>query len=87
MTRGFPCYRGNHYLERFDSEDRILYPHRRTGKGWQRISWDEAFDLTAEKLAYFRDCHGAQSIAYISYSGIKGMVARTLARKFWDEFE
>jgi anaerobic selenocysteine-containing dehydrogenase len=47
VTRGFLCYRGNHYLERFYSKDRILYPQRRTGKGWERIAWDDALDIAA----------------------------------------
>lgn len=86
VTRGFLCYRGNHYLKRFYSEDRILHPHRRTEKGWERISWDDALDLCVEKLTHFRETYGARSVAYISYSGIKGMVARAMARKFWDHF-
>jgi len=86
VTGGFLCYRGNHYLERFYSESRILHPRRRARGGWERISWDDALDLTAEKLAHYRDLFGPCSIAFISYSGIKGQVARLLSRKFWAHF-
>lgn len=86
VTRGFLCYKGNHYLERLYSKDRILHPQRRSDRGWERITWDEALDLTAEKLADFRDSHGARSILYVNYSGIKGQVARLMARKFWAHF-
>ena len=86
VTRGFLCYKGNHYLERFYSEERILHPQRKGPRGWERISWDDALDLTAEKLTAFRDSHGARSILYVSYSGIKGLVARLMARKFWAHF-
>ncbi|MFH1998744.1 MAG: molybdopterin-dependent oxidoreductase [Planctomycetota bacterium] len=86
ITRGFLCYRGNHYLDRFYSQDRIVHPQRRSGRGWERISWDDALDLVAEKLNRYRNEFGAQSVAYISYSGIKGLVARAMARKFWDHF-
>ncbi len=86
VTRGYLCYKGNHYLERFYSDDRILHPRRRTGTGWETISWDDALDLTAQKLLAYREDHGPQSILYASYSGIKGQVARLMARKFWAHF-
>ena len=86
VTRGFLCYRGNHYLERFYSPERILHPLRRTDRGWQRLSWDDALDLAAEKLLACREAHGPLSVLLLSYSGIKGMVARLLARRFWARF-
>jgi len=86
VTRGFLCYKGNHYLDRFYSKDRILHPQRKGARGWERISWDDALDLTAEKLTAYRKSHGALSVVYVSYSGIKGQVARLMARKFWAHF-
>ena len=55
VTRGFLCEKVARYLEREYSPERLLYPQRRTGaKGegrFTRISWDEALDLIAERLA------------------------------------
>lgn len=43
-------------------EKRLLHPLRRTGERgagrWERISWDEALDATAEGLARVRQTHG-----------------------------
>ena len=86
VTRGFLCYRGNHYLKRFYAQDRILFPQRKTEKGWERISWDDALDLVAKKLSHYRDQYGAKSIAYISYSGIRGRVAQAMTKAFWKQF-
>ena len=86
ITRGFLCYRGNHYLERFYSKDRVLYPQRRTEKGWERITWDDALDLAARKLTYYRDKFGPLSILVVNYSGINGSVAKLLGRIFWSHF-
>ncbi len=86
ITRGFLCQRGNRYLERFYSPDRVLHPMRRTDHGWQRLSWDDALDLAAERLLHVRDTLGPTSIAHVSYSGIHGLVARTLGRRFWAWF-
>jgi anaerobic selenocysteine-containing dehydrogenase len=86
ITRGFLCYRGNHYLDRFYSKERILFPQRRAGKGWKRISWDDALDLAAEKLSFYRDKFNPLSILVVNYSGIRGSVARLLGRLFWSQF-
>jgi anaerobic selenocysteine-containing dehydrogenase len=47
--------------------DRLKYPLKRVGaKGknkWQRISWDEALDTIAERLSYFKEKYGPESVA------------------------
>lgn len=51
---GIVCPRGIRAREIVYSEDRILYPQRRIGSRGQgqfeRISWDEAYDLIVEEL-------------------------------------
>jgi anaerobic selenocysteine-containing dehydrogenase len=86
ITRGFLCSRGNDYLKRFYDENRLLYPQRRTAHGWQRLSWDEALDLTADKLAHFRDSFGPRSVLVVNYSGMRGWFAKTMNRLFWAYF-
>ncbi len=86
VTRGFLCRRGHRYLRRFYSPDRILHPLRRTPGGWRRVTWDDALDLAAEKLAHYRDTLGPLSVVAVSYSGLKGLVSRTLWRLFWAHF-
>jgi anaerobic selenocysteine-containing dehydrogenase len=50
--------------------DRLLYPLKRTrpkgdpNPGWQRISWDEALDLTAAKLRQIAEVHGPESVVF-----------------------
>ena len=86
ITRGFLCSRGNDYLKRFYAPDRLLYPQRRTDRGWQRMSWDEALDLIAEKLRYYRDVFGPRSILVVNYSAIHTWIPRILSRLFWAHF-
>jgi anaerobic selenocysteine-containing dehydrogenase len=50
VTQGFLWYRGRHYLDPFYSKERILHPQLRT-----EIAWDDALDLAAEKLSFYRD--------------------------------
>src|SRR6266508_3207662 len=50
--------------------DRLLYPLKRTrpkgdrDPGWQRISWDEALDLTAAKLSQIAEAYGPESVVF-----------------------
>jgi anaerobic selenocysteine-containing dehydrogenase len=86
VTAGFLCSKGNRYLRRQYSDLRVLRPRRRTWTGWENISWSDALDLVAEKLAFHRDQDGPESILAINYSGLKGLVTRVMWRLFWGHF-
>lgn len=86
VTRGFLCSRGNNYLKRFYQPNRLLHPQLKTSKGWQRISWDEALNLAAEKLIHYRQTFGPRSVLIVNYSAIHSWVARVLGRLFWAHF-
>ena len=64
------CAKGRAAPEYVYSNARILYPMKRTRSkgdpdpGWQRISWDEALDTTAEKLKSIQQKSGTESIAF-----------------------
>ena len=73
--------------------NRLLYPHRRTGaRGegkWSRISWDEALDEMAERLAEVRRKHGPEAIAgatsgaNFSRSLIRALTLRSIGSPNW----
>src|SRR5262245_49315987 len=54
--------------------DRLLYPMKRTrpkgdpDPGWQRISWEEALNLTAAKLREAAEKHGPESVVFSASS-------------------
>jgi anaerobic selenocysteine-containing dehydrogenase len=62
------CAKGRAAPELVYSADRLLHPLRRTrpkgdpDPGWQRISWDEALDLTATSLCRIAQEHGPESV-------------------------
>ncbi len=66
--KGELTLRGEHMLEMLYAPDRLKYPMRRVGeKGsgeWERISWDEALSIIADKLKEVKHKHGAQSIDF-----------------------
>src|SRR5262245_25023227 len=78
ITRGFLCAKVSRYLEREYSPDRLLYPQRRIGaKGqgrFERISWDEALDEIATRLASICREFGSEAILPYSYGGTMGFL-------------
>jgi len=79
-TAGVICAKVARYAERVHHKERILYPMRRTGpKGsgqFERISWDEALDLTAKAFIEAEARHGAESVWPYYYAGTMGLVMR-----------
>ncbi|MEA1992219.1 MAG: molybdopterin-dependent oxidoreductase [Thermodesulfobacteriota bacterium] len=70
---GVICKLGEHSAEIVYSKDRILYPLQRTGeKGsydFERISWDEAYDIIVNKLTEIKEKHGPEATAIYTGSG------------------
>ncbi|EFI33629.1 molybdopterin oxidoreductase [Desulfonatronospira thiodismutans ASO3-1] len=68
VTRGLICERGLLMPEHIHHPDRINYPLKRKGKRgegkWERISWEQALDEVAEKLAGLRDEYGPETLAF-----------------------
>jgi anaerobic selenocysteine-containing dehydrogenase len=64
------CAKGRAAPELVYHPDRLLYPVKRTrpkgdlDPGWQRISWDEALDLTAARLRRIAEEHGPESVVF-----------------------
>jgi anaerobic selenocysteine-containing dehydrogenase len=64
------CAKGRAAPELVYHSDRLLYPLKRTrpkgdpDPGWQRISWDEALDLTAAKLSQLAEAYGPESVVF-----------------------
>ncbi len=67
---GAICAKGRAAPEFLDHPDRVNYPVRRTrpktdpDPGWERISWDEALDLIAQKLLQVRATDGPQAVVF-----------------------
>ncbi len=73
MQSGGLCAKGAAAVQYVYNKERILYPMKRVGrKGegrFERISWDEAYDLIAENLLRIRSEYGARSaVFYAGYS-------------------
>lgn len=77
------CLKGQSYVERANSKERILYPHKRTANGkFVRISWEEALTSISQKLNSLKNDYGTQSVLYYAASGMSGLLNEINGR-FW----
>lgn len=77
FTRGGLCVKGNAYIRKAYSPDRIKYPMVQQGRGtgnWKRISWDEAMTRISEKFIEMNEKDGSMlGLAMTKYSGNFGI--------------
>jgi anaerobic selenocysteine-containing dehydrogenase len=66
LSRGYICPKGVSMADVYTDPDRLRRPVRRTGRGedarWEELSWDEALDLVADRLAATIEAHGADAV-------------------------
>jgi len=80
FTAGFACRKIGRFLERLQSPHRITTPLLRSRGEWQKLSWDDALDLCAEKIRKYR--REPASILHIQGDAAKG-VLKQAARLFF----
>ena len=62
-SQGYICRKGTAVAHYQHHADRLLYPMKKVGDAFERISWDQALDEIAEKLKAILDAHGPRSLA------------------------
>ncbi|MBU2534291.1 MAG: molybdopterin oxidoreductase family protein [Alphaproteobacteria bacterium] len=79
-TDGVICAKVARYAERLHHPDRLMYPMRRKGgkasAEFERISWDDALDITAEALLAAEAQHGPEAVWPYYFAGTMGLVMR-----------
>lgn len=63
-SKGYVCAKSQAFNYIYEDSERLRYPVKRTAEGWQKISWDEAFDTIAQKFSAIREAHGKDAIAF-----------------------
>jgi len=67
-NEGSLCPKGNAALEVVYNEDRLLYPMKRNGYEWTRISWEEALKLVSQRLGQTIKNYGPDSAGFLASS-------------------
>ncbi|HTM24512.1 MAG TPA: molybdopterin-dependent oxidoreductase [Vicinamibacterales bacterium] len=91
VTHDFICAKVRRFGERVYGEDRLLYPAVRQGpKGsgtFARVTWDEALDLIAGRMAAIKAQHGGEAILPFYYGGSNGLITQnTNDAELWRRF-
>ncbi len=68
VNQGHTCLKGRYAFTFYDHPDRLRTPLKRQGDEFVPISWEEAYDLFAERLKKIKAEHGPDAIAGISSS-------------------
>jgi len=76
------CRKGRSAKYFVENSERILYPKKRVGDHYERISWDQAYREIAEKANAILKAHGPRSAAIIGGGGGATGAAAATARPF-----
>ncbi|MDN5332680.1 MAG: hypothetical protein PWP45_1905 [Tepidanaerobacteraceae bacterium] len=82
VTRGYLCPKGNSYVELVYHPERLLYPLMKKNGRFLRVSWDEALDFVAKRLAEVIEKYGPLSILHYHYSGSEALTKHIDTRFF-----
>ena len=85
-SRGMICARGNAATKHIYDPDRLKYPLRRTGKRgqgkWERISWEEALDYTAERMLEIGEKYTRCGMMFIPGSDMQSQLVHRFAEVY-----
>ena len=88
FTQGRLCMRCLELPQVVNNERRLKYPMRRAGERgedkWERISWDEAYDMICEKVREYQAKDGGESI--VSMIGTGRNVSQVIAHNAYANF-
>src|SRR5665811_388298 len=63
ISKGHICPKAVALQDIHNDSDRLRAPVKKTDKGWQEISWKQAFDEVARELKHIQEKHGNNSVA------------------------
>ncbi|MCB9638470.1 MAG: molybdopterin-dependent oxidoreductase [Myxococcales bacterium] len=82
-TQGYSCLKGLKQHKLYDSPDRLLYPIKREGDEFSRVSWDDALQGIGQKVRQIRKEHGPNSVAmYVGTAAGFGVLHPVFAQGF-----
>jgi anaerobic selenocysteine-containing dehydrogenase len=69
ISEGYVCRKGLNIVYHQHNADRLLYPMKKAGGKFERISWDQAIGEIAEILKKILQEHGPRSLASVAGGG------------------
>ena len=69
FSKGYVCRKGLNIAYHQHNKDRLQYPLKKAGNGFERISWDQAVSEISQKLAQIIEQHGPRTLASLTGGG------------------
>ena len=69
ISEGYVCRKGLNVAYHQHNRDRVLFPLKKVGDGFERISWDQAISEISEKLKGILNQHGPRALASLTGGG------------------
>ena len=69
LSEGYVCRKGMNIAYHQHNQDRVLFPLKKAGDRFERISWDQAIGEISKKLREILDQHGPRSLASLLGGG------------------
>jgi len=63
FSQGHVCPKAKALKDLYDDKDRIRHPLKKVDGQWQRVSWDEAYELVAQGIHNTQQKYGLNSVA------------------------
>lgn len=83
FTKGFICSKGRAHLDRLYHPERIYKPLLKVNGKWEEITFEEAIDIMAKKLIYYRDKYSSKSVLYYEQYG-NGSLLKSIGEIFFN---
>lgn len=62
FSKGHICPKAVALKDIYEDPNRLRHPVKRTDQGWQKISWDEAFDIVVTRLIAIQERYGTDAV-------------------------
>lgn len=82
-TKGFICKKGLAHVERLNHPNRIYKPLLKVNNIWKEITFEDASDIMAEKLTYYKEKYSSKSIMYYEQYG-NGSLLKSIGDIFFN---
>ncbi|MCT8977729.1 molybdopterin-dependent oxidoreductase [Clostridium sp. CX1] len=82
-TKGIMCQKGRNHLKRLNDKDRLYSPMKKEDGKWVNISFEEAIDIIASKLKYYKEKYSSNAVLHYSESG-SGSILKAIEDIFFN---
>lgn len=84
-TKGFICKKGLKHVKRHNHLNRQYKPLLKVNHKWEEITFEEAIDIMAKKLSYYKENYESKSFMYYEQYG-SGSLLKSIGEIFFNFF-